>query len=315
MKATAIYSAEPAKGWLPWGALAPILGLVFVVAPLLGASLLLEHFALLDTKGDPVGLQGLCALLLFPFALIGLVVLAWVHFVERRSLATIGLGGVDRAKTFLGGHAIGLATSCAVVASIWIAGGYAAGGYGKAFGSASALRNIGFLLVCFAVQSSVEEIVFRGWLLSAMARKLPIGIAVGLTSILFALLHYDLGQPWLVTANILLFSTFTCCWALTTGNIWGAMGWHAGWNWLLATGFEVPVTGLDAKMPALLVQLTAKGPAFLTGGAQGPEGSLLCGLFFAGASAFLLWRLRESREALSPVSPLQELALTSEEQR
>jgi membrane protease YdiL (CAAX protease family) len=308
MTSSAPYSPEPARGWIPWGALAPFLGFVFVVAPLLGASLLLEHFALVNGKGDPVGLQGLCALLLFPFSLIGLVVLAWVHFVERRSLATIGLVGVDRAKTFLRGHAIRLATSCAVVALIWIAGGYTAGGYGKAFGSASALRNIGFLLVCFAVQSSVEEIVFRGWLLSAMARKLNIGIAVGFTSILFALLHYDPEQHWLVTANILLFSTFTCCWALTAGNIWGVMGWHAGWNWLLATGFEVPVTGLDAKVPALLVQWMAKGPAYLTGGAQGPEGSLFCGLFFAGASAFLLWRLRGSREAVNPVGPPQELA-------
>jgi hypothetical protein len=68
------------------------------------------------------------------------------------------------------------------------------------------------------------------------------------------------------------------------------MGWHAGWNWLLAVGFEVPVTGLDAKMPALLVKLVPQGSAYLTGGTQGPEGSVLCGLFFVVGTAVLLLR-------------------------
>ena len=86
------------------------------------------------------------------------------------------------------------------------------------------------------------------------------------------------------------------------------MGWHAGWNWLLAVGFEVPVTGLDVHLPALLVKLTPIGPDALTGGAEGPEGSFLCSLFFAGASALLLWSPRRSREASKPVVPPPEPA-------
>lgn len=297
MKSTAVYSAEPAKGWLPWGALAPFLSIVFVAAPLLGVSMVLESFGLLDAKGDPIGVEGLLAFLLFPFAGVGLVVLAWVHFVERRSLASIGLGRPERTKRFLRGHAIGIATSFSVVAAIWMAGGLEAGGYGKALGSPGALMSIGLLLVCFAVQASVEEILFRGWLLSAMARKLNVAIAVGAVSTVFALLHYDPQQRWLVTVNIFLFGVFTCVWALKAGHIWGVMGWHAGWNWLLATGFELPVTGLDAGVPALLVQLTARGSESLTGGAQGPEGSFFCTIFFAGATAFLAWRGRRGSPA------------------
>ncbi len=297
MRSTAIYSAEPAKGWLPWGAFAPFLGLVLVIAPLAGASLGLARFHLLDAKGDPIGFAGLLAFLLVPFVLMGLVVLAWVRFVERRPQATIGLAGSDRIRTFLRGYGVGLATISSIVAAIWIAGGYDARLYGKAFASPGALMNIGLLLVGFAVQSSAEEIFFRGWLLSVISRKLNVATAVVLTSVVFSFLHYEPHQYWLVTLNTFLFSVFACAWALTTGNIWGVMGWHAGWNWLLATGFELPVTGLDAKMPALLVQLIARGPVALTGGPQGPEGSFFCGLFFAGASAFLVWRFRGSRNA------------------
>jgi membrane protease YdiL (CAAX protease family) len=203
VSARSIYSTEPARGWLPWAALAPFLGVLFVSIPLVGVSSVLERLQLADAKGDPIGLSGLFAVLIFPFALVGLVVLAWVH----------------------------------------------------------------------------------------------VALAVALTSLVFASLHWSPRQHALDTVNIFLFSLFTCAWALRTGNIWGVMGWHSGWNWLLATGFELPVTGLDAKLPALIVKLTARGPAYLTGGAQGPEGSLACTLFFVCAIALLAWSAKRSRHA------------------
>lgn len=292
MKPVAIYSADPTKGWLPWGLLAPLLCIIFVAVPLVGVSSLLEQLQLLDSRGEPIGLKGLQAFLLFPFAMIGLVVFSWIRFVEGRSLATIGLAGSGCARAFLRGHAIGMATSFAVVSGIWMAGGLHPLGYGPALGSPTALAGIGLLLVCFVVQASAEEILFRGWLLSVVARKFNIPIAVILTSIVFSLLHYGPQQHWLTTTNTFLFSAFACSWALAAGNIWSVMGWHAGWNWLLATGFELPVTGIDAGLPALLVRLAATGPDYLTGGSQGPEGSLVCSLFFAFATAVIAWRSR-----------------------
>jgi membrane protease YdiL (CAAX protease family) len=301
MKPTVIYSPEPAKGWLPWGALAPFLCVLIVALPTVGVSSVEQHFQLMDARGNPTGFPGLCSLLLADFSAVGLVLLAWVWLVERRSLMTIGLGLESRrARTFLGGLAIGLATSFSVVAAIWLAGGYRAASFVKAFALPGALLKIGFLLACFAVQSSVEEILFRGWLLSAISRKLNVTFGVALTSIVFMLLHYGPGQHWSVMVGTFLFSLFACAWALKTGDIWGVMGWHAGWNWLLAVGFEVPVTGLDAHLPALLVKLTPIGPDSLTGGAQGPEGSFFCSLFFAGASAILLWQKLRKGEPRTP---------------
>ena len=280
----AIYSPEPARGWLPWGVLVPFLGLAFVIAPAIGASWALEPFHLLDARGDPIGFDGLLAFLLLPFAATGAVVLAWVLLVERRALATIGLGRAGAAAGFVRGLIIGMATIFGVVAAIWIAGGYDAIAYAKAFESPDALKSMGLLLLAFVVQASVEEIVFRGWMLSAIARKFNVIVAIVLTSAVFALLHYAPGQLWFVTLNVFLFAVFACAWVLRTGNIWGVMGWHAGWNWLLSIGFELPVTGIDVKLPALLVALTPHGPAHLTGGAQGPEGSMFCGIFFLAAT-------------------------------
>jgi len=268
--------------------------------PDVAATWALRPFHVEDAKGDPIGPLGFCLFLLVTFALMGLVFLAWIHWVERRSLATIGLVGSHRSRTFLGGLAIGFVTSFAVVAAIWLAGGFNASGYWKAFGSTKALLGIGALLPCFALQSSVEEIIFRGWLFSGIARKLNVLIGVLLTSATFTLLHYEPKQHWATTATSFLFSAFACAWALRSGNIWGVMGWHAGWNWLLAVGFELPVTGLNAGLPALLVRLNPAGSVLMTGGAQGPEGSIWCNLLLIAAIAILLSRPRRpSPESLA----------------
>lgn len=290
VRADAPFSTEPARGWLPWGLFAPVLGLIFVLIPALATDDLLQRWGYLNAKGDPVGTQGMIVFLLVPFALTGLIVLGWTHFVERRPLATIGLTRPGGAKQLLSGLAIGAAMILAVVAGSWAAGALAVAGYAPAFASPGALGAIAVLLLCFVVQSGVEELLFRGWLLSVTARKFGPVPGVVLTTMLFTLLHFSRGQPLLSTATIMLFSVFACCWALRARSIWGVMGWHAGWNWLLATGFELPVTGLDAGVPALLVRLSPVGPEWLTGGAQGPEASIFCALVFVIGIAFILAR-------------------------
>lgn len=294
MKKTSLFSPEPAKGWIPWGALAPFLLIFFVAAPVLLTDEPFMQWGFVDDHGDPIGAFGFYIFLLIPFAMTGALVLAWVLFVERRPLRTIGLTPSGGAMSFARGLAIGIATIGAVVAAIWALGGYQPHGFGGAFSSPHDLISIGILFLCFAVQAGVEEIIFRGWLMSALARKFNVALAVILTCAVFTFLHYSRGQEPLITAGAFLFSVFACLWALKARNIWGVMGWHIGWNWLLATGFELPVTGFDAGVSALLVKLVPHGPDVLTGGPEGPEGSVVCLTFFACAIAMLLWRLRNS---------------------
>src|SRR5258706_7717005 len=115
MKSTSLYAPDAARGWLPWGALAPILCLVLVVLPDIAGALILWPFHLLDKDGDPIGALGFSLFLLVTFTLMGLVNLGWVRFVERRPLTTIGLVGSRPVRTFLGGLPIGLATIPIVV--------------------------------------------------------------------------------------------------------------------------------------------------------------------------------------------------------
>jgi membrane protease YdiL (CAAX protease family) len=272
------YSAEPAQGWQPWGALVPVLGIAFVAATVVSLTAVLQQAGLVDAKEQPIGLVGFASLLLVPFAALGVVVLAWVRIVERRPLAAIGLGGAHRTRTFVCGLLFGVAMAITIVTGIWLAGGFQLVAFGPAFRYPRSLGSIGILLIGFALQASIEELVFRGWMLSAIAAKFRLVFAVVLSSLVFVLLHFDVQANWTYLTNAFLFAVFACCWAIRTGNIWGVMGWHCGWNWLFAVGFELRVSALDANLPALLMKLTPVGSDYLTGGSQGPEGSIVCSL-------------------------------------
>ncbi len=229
-----------------------------------------------------------------------LAVAAWIAFVERRNAGTIGLTRAGAAAGLSGGLIVGVVMPAAVVACIWLAGAYEPGALFPAVQSSSALIAIASLFVGFLVQSSIEEIIFRGWLTSVITRRTNLIFAVLISSLTFTLMHFSRGQPWLVMGNTLLFALFASAWSIYSKNIWGVMGWHAGWNWIIATGFDVPVTGLDAGVPALIVSLAPVGTDFLTGGADGPEGSIFCTLFLVCGIIFFVWRIARKRRDVGP---------------
>ncbi|MBC8025239.1 MAG: CPBP family intramembrane metalloprotease [Steroidobacteraceae bacterium] len=289
-----LYPAEPARGWMPWGALAPFLALAFVIVTALSGDWLISPHVNIGPDGDPLDPAALVAFTLVPFGLLLLVLLAWVRFVERRPLASVGIRGEHQVREFLRGHAIGLAGLLGVVMVIWAVGGVQLIALAPAFSHPGSLVYITMLLFTFALQASVEELLFRGWLLSVLAKKFNVTTAVVVSSALFSLMHFNPRAHWLVAVGTLLFALFACAWVLRTRNILGIMGWHAGWNWLLAIGFGLPVTGIDVGLPALLLDMQANGPDWLTGGAQGPEASVICfGYFLLG----IAWIWRSSRKA------------------
>lgn len=300
MNLKTIYSTSPARGWLPWALLAPVICLVFAIVTEIPSTLFLERFGFQDAQGELAGAQGLIAMLLVSFVTWMLAVAAWIAVVERRDADTIGLTRAGAAQGFYGGLVVGVVMPSAMIACIWWAGAYEPGALFPAAQFSGAIIAMAGLFVGFLVQASIEEIIFRGWLISVITRRTNLIFAVLLSSLVFTLMHFSRGQPWLVTGNILLFALFASAWSISSNNIWGVMGWHAGWNWIIATGFDVPVTGLDAGVPALIIPLAPVGSDFLTGGADGPEGSILCTLFLVCGIIFFVWRIARKRRDVGP---------------
>ena len=286
----AIFSPEPHRGWLPWAWLSPVVCILLVAFSSVPIDFGLEWIGVIDAKGQPRSASGFCLNLLLPFAAMGAAVWVWSRFVERRSLATLGLTGEQRLRKHLAGLAIGVGMMALVVMSIWLAGGYASQDVFPAFSSPASLFWIAILLLCFVFQAGVEEFIFRGWLLSTATRRWNLTAGFIASSVAFTFLHFSPHQPISITILAFIFGLFACAWARRAGTIWGVMGWHAGWNWITGVGFAVPITGFDLHLPALLVQLTPSGPDFLTGGPDGPEGSVLTiGLMAAATLLLLIW--------------------------
>jgi hypothetical protein len=74
MQSREIYSSDSARGWIPWGALAPFLALAFVIASLLIGTEIVTPFARFDALGSPLDANALVAFAVGPFGLL----LAWL---------------------------------------------------------------------------------------------------------------------------------------------------------------------------------------------------------------------------------------------
>ena len=223
-------------------------------------------------------------LIIGTFTMVALLFTLWIRFFERRTMASVGLMINRRASTqYLRGYAIGLLMGVVVVCGVLLLGGY-----GPEDGAGSKSRDlipILILMFAFVVQSGVEEMVFRGWMMSRISARFGLWAGIIGNSILFTLMHVEFdgldSTPlvMVVLFNLMtfLFSVFLSLLVIREKSIWGASAWHAAWNWIFITWFALPTTGIELGLSPLVRDLAPVegAPEWLTGGMTGPEGSIL----------------------------------------
>jgi energy-coupling factor transporter transmembrane protein EcfT len=120
----------------------------------------------------------------------------------------------------------------------------------------------------------IEELMFRGYLLNNLMHSLNKWLALLITAILFTLAHTDNpGVTILPVLNVFVAGVLLGINYIYTKNLWFSIFFHFIWN-----VFQGPVLGYDVSGIELqsLLQQNMEGPALLTGGAFGFEGSILC---------------------------------------
>ena len=150
-----------------------------------------------------------------------------------------------------------------------------------------------FLLVGF-----FEEFTFRGYFLHTLAEGIGFWPAAVIQAILFARIHMgNSGETKVGIIATAVFALFAAATLWKTGNLWLAVGAHAGWDWGQSYFFGVNDSGFQA--PGHLLNPSTHGPDWLSGGTVGPEGSvitlILWILLFA---AFLLFYKKRPEPAL-----------------
>ena len=198
-------------------------------------------------------------------------------FEGLRSFRSIGAGfSTHWFRHFLLGSLFGVVSLsfAVIIVLVW-------GGEHFEPNTTASIKEIAFSatvsFAAFAAMSSLEEALFRGYVLQTFARSDLAWLAILLTSVFFGAVH--LGNP-----NASLFSTVNTVLAgvwfsmayLKTRDLWFVWGIHLMWNWMQGSVFGIEVSGLTDITTSPLLKEIDTGPTWLTGTTYGIEGGVAC---------------------------------------
>jgi membrane protease YdiL (CAAX protease family) len=138
----------------------------------------------------------------------------------------------------------------------------------------------------FVVVGLFEEFAFRGYLQFTLADGIGFWPAAWILSLGFGAVHLgNKGEGWVGAAGVAMIGLIFALALKRNGNLWLVVGWHAAFDFGETFLFSVPNSG--AVFPGHLSNATLHGPAWLTGGTVGPEGSVFSFITMAAAALFI----------------------------
>jgi membrane protease YdiL (CAAX protease family) len=128
--------------------------------------------------------------------------------------------------------------------------------------------------LAFVIVGLSEEFAFRGYLQYTLTTGIGFWPSAVVMSLLFGAVHRsNPGETWFGVLQVVLFGLLLCVFLRRTGNLWWAVGFHAGWDWGQTFFYGVRDSGMPADHS--LFNSSFSGPGWLTGGTVGPEGSVI----------------------------------------
>lgn len=207
---------------------------------------------------------------------------AWVRFVEKRRIATLGFICKHKAKAYWGGFLFGLGSIFAITLVLVVIGAIAID-YNNLFTTDILLSSLCIAVFGWGIQSASEEIAIRGWLIPTLGVRYNPLAAVLLTGGVFGILHLlGNGATILSFINLTLSGFFFAMYAISAGNIWGVCGLHLSWNLAQGNIFGLNISGEPSANNSLFITNNT-GADLLTGGDFGPEGGIITTCFLACA--------------------------------
>ena len=131
------------------------------------------------------------------------------------------------------------------------------------------------VLMMFLAVAVGEEMIFRGVVFRWIDERWNTWVALLVSAIFFGWIHIsnDNATWWsslaiAIEAGLLLGAAYK--WS---GSLWVPIGIHWAWNYVQGNIFGLAVSGMNAGTTMLVT--TANGPDIITGGAFGPEASII----------------------------------------
>jgi uncharacterized protein len=206
-----------------------------------------------------------------------------IRWLEKRPAREIALR--PAIALTLAGALLALLLFVAVYAVLW-KGGYAAwkGYAGLAF--------VVPTLAMATVSGVGEELIFRGGVFRLLEDSFGTAAALLVSSLLFGFMHAANPHATLLSsvaialeAGLLLGAAYCVC-----RSLWLPIGLHFGWNFTEGGVLGAAVSGFNVKSGMFPMPLT--GPDYMTGGAFGPEASLVTFCVCLAAGLILVYAAR-----------------------
>ncbi|GAA1277880.1 type II CAAX endopeptidase family protein [Sphaerisporangium rubeum] len=200
-------------------------------------------------------------------AVLAVLAYAWVvRRTERREPVEVARTGAGAA---LGrGVLLGAGMFTVVIGLIAAFGGYHVTGFGSVAGPVA-------LIGVMAAAAVTEELMFRGVLFRIVEERVGTWVALVLTGLVFGMVHLVNPHSSLwgalaigIEAGWMLAAAYAA-----TRTLWLPIGLHFAWNYSGAAIFGADVSGKSGS-DGLLDAVTS-GPVALSGGAFGPEASVV----------------------------------------
>ena len=141
-------------------------------------------------------------------------------------------------------------------------------------------------IVLFLAVAFFEESLTRGYALFRLSEAIGFWPAVILLSIVFGSGHIaNRGESTFGVIAAGLFGVVIAYSIFRSGSLWWAIGFHFMWDYSESFIYGVPDSGFVA--PGHFLNSQFSGPAWITGGSVGPEGSYFILLVLAGLAVVI----------------------------
>jgi uncharacterized protein len=202
-----------------------------------------------------------------------------VRRLERRRAEEIAWAG--SLRLLIPGALLGAALFALVYAILWQMGVAHYAGRGAAAGVLGALGSA-------AAAAVSEEIVFRGGVFRVIDARFGTTVALVVSALLFGALHaanrgatVQSSIAIALEAGVILAAAYAMA-----RSLWLPIGVHFGWNFTEGGIFGASVSGGHSTG---LLSFPLQGPPLYTGGAFGPEASIVAVIVCLAASSVLVW--------------------------
>jgi uncharacterized protein len=142
------------------------------------------------------------------------------------------------------------------------------------------------------VSPVLEELIFRGIIFRILEKIWGTTVALASSAVLFGLTHLLNENSTLFEASLIAIELGVLLGLayVVTRSLWLAIGLHAGWNFALG---NLLGTSNSGNVVHGIFETTMRGNSLITGGAFGPEASLITPIFSLIVGAWLFQHARK----------------------